>query len=178
MNKRHKFGAYLAVLLLTGLLMACEDISKPTMQTAISPLIVTPNAVPTPLFTLVVNPESSHTLVIEEKWPCIQQANVSSKSTWETCWMYVVLDASGRSNETSKESATAIEWKGPTDLNYTTIGQYNETYYSEWFTWARQGRQVRFCVDRDTFAEVGEGVEKVNAGCHTWTRGPFMVRKP
>jgi hypothetical protein len=113
-----------------------------------------------------------------DRWACIHEADSTGKTTWETCWRYVLIDGSGDVNEASKESATAIEWIGPTDLTYTTVGQYHTDYMSEWYIWAAQKKGVRFCIDVNSEVEVEGGVERITAGCYAWRRGPFMVRIP
>ncbi len=113
-----------------------------------------------------------------DRWACIHEADSTGKSTWETCWRYVRIDGSGGVSEALKESATAIEWIGPTDLTYTTIGQYHIDYMSEWYVWAAQRKEVRFCIDVNSEVEVEGGVERITAGCYAWRRGPFMVRIP
>lgn len=113
-----------------------------------------------------------------DRWACIHEADSTGKSTWETCWRYVRINGSDGVSEASKESATAIEWIGPTDLTYTTIGQYHTDYMSEWYVWAAQRKEVRFCIDVNSEVEVEGGVERITAGCYAWRHGPFMVRIP
>jgi hypothetical protein len=113
-----------------------------------------------------------------DPWACIQQADTNQQSTWETCWKYVRVDPSGNMIEAAKEKATAIEWIGPTDLGYTTIGQYHDKYVSEWYAWAAERKEVRFCIDIVGKAGVESSVENIAAGCYAWSRGPFMISKP
>lgn len=113
-----------------------------------------------------------------DPWACIQQADINQKSTWETCWKYVRVDLSGNMIEASKENATAIEWIGPTDLDYTTIGQYHDKYVSEWYAWAAERKEVRFCIDVVGKAGVAGGTESIVPNCYAWRRGPFMISKP
>jgi hypothetical protein len=103
---------------------------------------------------------------------CTELANLFGKSTWETCWEYT--DASGSKSDI--DNASAIKWIGPTDLSETTIGQYNQTFISEWYDWARQGKPVEFCIDLPSMAEVQGSVEPIDKGCYEWERGPFMIR--
>ncbi len=112
-----------------------------------------------------------------DRWACIQEADSHKKTTWETCWRYVRIDGSGNTIEASKDDATAIEWVGPTDLTYTTIGQYHTESISEWYAWAAQRKEVRFCIDVGSKAEVEARVEEIAAGCYSWRRGPFMIRQ-
>jgi hypothetical protein len=114
----------------------------------------------------------------DDKWACIQQADSTQKSTWETCWRYIQIDNAGGIAEALKENANAIEWIGPTDLSYTTIGQYHSDYMSEWYIWANQKKSVRFCIDVNSKAQVEGKVESLSAGCYLWQRGPFMIELP
>jgi len=114
----------------------------------------------------------------DDKWACIQEADSTQKSTWETCWRFIQIDNAGIITEATKESANAIEWIGPTDLSYTTIGQYHSDYISEWYAWALQNKPVRFCIDIDSKAQVEGKVESISAGCYLWQRGAFMVEIP
>jgi hypothetical protein len=134
-----------------------------------------PLAAPTTIATeQLVNQNTSS----DDKWACIQQADNTHKSTWETCWRYVQIDNAGSITGASKENANAIEWIGPTDLLYTTIGQYHSDYISEWYIWTTQKKPVRFCIDTSSKAQIDGRVENLAAGCYLWQRGPFMIELP
>lgn len=113
-----------------------------------------------------------------DKWACIQKADNTQKSTWETCWRYVQINSAGIITEAAKENANAIEWIGPTDLSYTTIGQYHSDYISEWYAWVLQNKPVRFCIDVDSKVQVQGRTESISAGCYLWQRSAFMVEMP
>lgn len=112
------------------------------------------------------------------EWECVQIAETNKKSTWETCWRYIQIDSLGEITGSVKENANAIEWIGPTDLSYTTIGQYHADHFSEWYTWALQKKPVHFCLDTDSVVQVSGRNENISAGCFTWERGPFMIELP
>lgn len=154
---------------------APPSISQPTSQPASTQVVVP--AISTSVPRAPADTPQPATSVIDPG-ACIQQADTDQKSTWETCWKYVRVDPSGNMIEASKEKATAIEWIGPTDLSYTTIGQYHDKYVSEWYTWAAEKKEVRFCIDVVGKAGVAGGTESIVPDCYAWRRGPFMISKP
>ncbi|WKZ50278.1 MAG: hypothetical protein QY329_12530 [Anaerolineales bacterium] len=143
-----------------------ENSAVPTQPILIAPTTVAP--------VQSIDPNNSLT----DKWACIQQADKARRSTWEICWRYIQIDNAGNITGTSKENANAIEWIGPTDLTYTTIGLYHSDFISEWYSWALQKKPVRFCIDINSKAQVEGRTENILAGCYLWQRGPFMIEIP
>ena len=150
------------------------EIPTPTVYQRQEPTPDSPNPVVLPTTQPLIAPTSPS----EDKWACVQQADSTQQSTWETCWRYIQIDSAGSITEASKENANAIEWVGPTDLSYTTLGQYHSDYMSEWYIWATQKKSVRFCIDVNTTVQVEGKVENLLANCYLWQRGPFMVELP